>query len=183
MKVALAQAKEGRLHILGEMNKVIAARARRRCPSGRRRSSRSRSTRRRSATSSARVARSSAQITEETGTHHRHRERRHGQDRLRLGRRGPRSAARIELITADVEVGRIYEGKVAAPDGLRRVRHHPARAATAWCTSRRSAEERVEKVVDKLKEGDDRARQGARGRPPGPRAPVDARRRRRVTDK
>ena len=31
---------DGRLHILGEMNKVITTLARRRCPSGRRRSSR-----------------------------------------------------------------------------------------------------------------------------------------------
>jgi exosome complex RNA-binding protein Rrp4 len=42
------------------------------------------------------------------------------------GAAGREALRRIELITRDVEVGRIYEGKVVAPDGLRRVRHDPA---------------------------------------------------------
>ena len=54
------QAREGRLHILGEMNKALAAPARPICRRTRRASSRCRSTPRRSATSSARRARRSA---------------------------------------------------------------------------------------------------------------------------
>ena len=59
MKVALAQAREGRLHILENMNALISV-PRKTMSEWRRRSRPSRSTRRRSATSSARAARSSA---------------------------------------------------------------------------------------------------------------------------
>jgi len=52
-----------------------------------------------------------------------------------------------------VEVGRIYEGKVA------KLMDFGAfvtilRAATAWCTSRRSPTTPLERVADKLREGD-----------------------------
>ena len=57
MKVALDQAQAGRLHILGEMNKVLSTPRAKMSRVGAVDHHASRSTRRRSATSSARVAR------------------------------------------------------------------------------------------------------------------------------
>ena len=101
MKVALAQAKEGRLHILGEMNKVIST-SREKMSEWAHRSSLSRST--------GEDPRRHWQgwrghPPDHRGNrhHHRHRERRHGQDRERLGRGRSRSAGAHQLITADVK--------------------------------------------------------------------------------
>jgi polyribonucleotide nucleotidyltransferase len=51
-------------------------------------------------------------LTEETGTHDRHPGRRHDHDRVGQRRRCNVARKRIEDITAEVEVGRIYEGTV-----------------------------------------------------------------------
>ena len=94
-------------------------------------------------------------------------------------RRAAKRSARIELITADVEVGRIYEGKVARlMDFGAFVTILPGRDGLVHISQ--ISDERVERVSDKLKEGDVDAREGARSRPPGSRAPVDAQRRRRL---
>ena len=81
------------------------------------------------------------------------------------GKAGRAAVERIELITADVEVGRIYEGKVVRlmdfgafvhdPAGPRRPRAHLADLERARRARQRQAQGRRR-----------RARQGARGRPP-----------------
>ena len=54
------------------------------------------------------------------------------------GASGKEARRRIELITADVEVGRVYEGPGGEADGFRRVSSRSCRARTASCTSPRS---------------------------------------------
>jgi len=152
MKVALAQAKEGRLHILGEMNKVITG-AREKmsewAPSiitikidpekirdviGK----------------GGAVIR---QITEETGTTIDIENDGTVKIASVSGAAGREALARIELITADVEVGRIYDGKVARlMDFGAFVTILPGRDGLVHISQ--ISEERVEKVSDKLKEGD-----------------------------
>ena len=66
---------------------------------------------------------------------------------------GREAQRRIELITADVEVGRIYEGKVAKlMDFGAFVTILPGRDGLVHISQ--ISEERVERVSDKLKEGD-----------------------------
>ncbi|MDC3267421.1 polyribonucleotide nucleotidyltransferase, partial [Gammaproteobacteria bacterium] len=69
------------------------------------------------------------------------------------GNSGREAQARIELITADVEVGRVYEGKVARlMDFGAFVTILPGKDGLVHISQ--ISEERVEKVSDKLAEGD-----------------------------
>ena len=152
MKVALAQAKTGRLHILGEMNKVISAPREKMsdwAPSiitlkidpekirdviGK----------------GGAVIR---QITEETGTTIDIENDGTVKIASVSGAAGREAQRRIELITADVEVGRVYEGKVVRlMDFGAFVTILPGRDGLVHISQ--ISEERVEKVSDKLKEGD-----------------------------
>jgi len=119
------------------------------------------------------------QITEETGTSIDIENDGTVNDRFRAGCRGPRSQRRIELITADVEVGRVYEGKVARlMDFGAFVTILPGRDGLVHISQ--ISEERVERVGDKLKKANGGTREGSRGGSAGTRAPVDAQLRRRV---
>jgi len=70
-----------------------------------------------------------------------------------LGTAGREAQRRIELITADVEVGRIYEGRVAKlMDFGAFVTILPGRDGLVHISQ--ISDERVERVSDKLKEGD-----------------------------
>jgi polyribonucleotide nucleotidyltransferase len=152
MRVALDQAREGRLHILGEMAKVISA-AREQmsewAPSiitlkidpekirdviGK----------------GGAVIR---QITEETGTTIDIENDGTVKIASVNGTAGREAQRRIELITADVEVGRIYEGKVVRlMDFGAFVTILPGRDGLVHISQ--ISNERVERVSDKLKEGD-----------------------------
>jgi polyribonucleotide nucleotidyltransferase len=69
------------------------------------------------------------------------------------GKAGRAARERIELITADVEVGRIYQGKVARlMDFGAFVTILPGRDGLVHISQ--ISNERVERVSDKLKEGD-----------------------------
>ena len=69
------------------------------------------------------------------------------------GKAGRAARERIELITADVEVGRIYQGKVARlMDFGAFVTILPGRDGLVHISQ--ISHERVERVSDKLKEGD-----------------------------
>jgi len=69
------------------------------------------------------------------------------------GRAGREAQRRIELITADVEVGRVYEGKVARlMDFGAFVTILPGKDGLVHISQ--ISDERVERVSDKLKEGD-----------------------------
>ena len=152
MEVALTQAKAGRLHILGEMNKVLSA---------------SRATMSEWAPSIITIKIDPEKIrevigkggaviraiTEETGTS------------LDIdndgtvkiasvdGMAGKEAQRRIELITADVEVGRVYEGKVVRlMDFGAFVSILPGKDGLVHISQ--ISNERVEKVSDKLNEGD-----------------------------
>jgi polyribonucleotide nucleotidyltransferase len=152
METALAQAKEGRLHILGEMEKVISA------------------PREEMSEHAPRIisfkidpdkirdvigkgGTTIRSITEETGA---------TVDVTDDGMikifsvdkaAGEDAKKRIELITADVEVGTIYEGKVARlMDFGAFVTILPGRDGLVHISQ--ICEERVEKVSDKLSEGD-----------------------------
>jgi len=152
METALGQAKDGRLHILGEMNKVIA----------KPRSEMSEHAPRvvtikidpekiRDVIGKGGVTIRS--ITEETGA---------AIDVADDGTvkifsvdraAGEQARKRIELITADVEVGTIYEGKVVRlMDFGAFVQILPGRDGLVHISQ--ISEERVEKVSDKLSEGD-----------------------------
>jgi polyribonucleotide nucleotidyltransferase len=152
MATALAQAREGRLHILGEMNKVIKAPREKmsdwaptiitikidpekiRDVIGK----------------GGAVIRS---ITEETGTTIDIEN--DGTVKIASvdGKAGRAALERIELITADVEVGRIYQGKVARlMDFGAFVTILPGRDGLVHISQ--ISNERVERVSDKLKEGD-----------------------------
>ncbi|HET9109000.1 MAG TPA: polyribonucleotide nucleotidyltransferase [Steroidobacteraceae bacterium] len=152
MKVALEQAREGRLYILGEMSKVIReprARMSEWAPSiitlkidpekirdviGK----------------GGEVIR---QITEETGTTIDIESDGTVKIASVNGTAGREAQRRIELITADVEVGRIYEGKVARlMDFGAFVTILPGRDGLVHISQ--ISNERVERVSDKLKEGD-----------------------------
>jgi polyribonucleotide nucleotidyltransferase len=152
MKVALDQAKEGRLHILGEMNKVL---------------------------DKARPEMSEwaptivtikidpekirdvigkggaviRQITEETGTTIDI----ENDGTVKIASvdaaSGREALRRIEMITADVEVGRVYQGKVVRlMDFGAFVSILPGRDGLVHISQ--ISDERVERVSDKLKEGD-----------------------------
>ena len=93
-------------------------------------------------------------LTEETGTHHRHRGRRHRHHRLGRRRRPARqrrSASRTSPPKS--KSGKIYEGTVLQAARLRRDRATSCRARTACCTSRRSPTSASSDVTDYLKEG------------------------------
>jgi polyribonucleotide nucleotidyltransferase len=152
MSKALAQAREGRLHILGEMNKVI-------------RTPREKMSDwaptiitmkidpekiREVIGKGGAVIRS---ITEETGTTIDIEN--DGTVKIASvdGKAGRAAQERIELITADVEVGRIYQGKVARlMDFGAFVTILPGRDGLVHISQ--ISNERVERVSDKLKEGD-----------------------------
>jgi len=152
MKVALEQAKEGRLHILGEMSKVL-------------------STPREKMSEWAPsiitikidpekirdvIGKGGAvirQITEETGTTIDI----DNDGTVKIasvnGAAGREAQARIELITADIEVGRIYEGRVARlMDFGAFVTILPGRDGLVHISQ--ISNDRVERVADKLNEGD-----------------------------
>jgi polyribonucleotide nucleotidyltransferase len=152
MRVALDQAREGRLHILGEMNRVIHQPREKMsewAPSiitlkidpekirdviGK----------------GGAVIR---QITEETGTTIDIESDGTVKIASVSGAAGREAQRRIELITADVEVGRIYEGKVARlMDFGAFVTILPGRDGLVHISQ--ISNERVERVSDKLREGD-----------------------------
>jgi polyribonucleotide nucleotidyltransferase len=152
MKVALEQARAGRLHILAEMNKVLSeprAKMSEWAPSiitlkidpekirdviGK----------------GGAVIR---QITEETGTTIDIENDGTVKIASVNGTAGREAQRRIELITADVEVGRVYEGRVARlMDFGAFVTILPGRDGLVHISQ--ISEERVERVGDKLKEGD-----------------------------
>jgi polyribonucleotide nucleotidyltransferase len=152
MKVALAQAREGRLHILGEMAKVIST-------------PREKMSEWAPSIITLRIdpekirdviGKGGAvirQITEETGTTIDIENDGTVKIASVQGAAGREAQRRIELITADVEVGRIYEGKVAKlMDFGAFVTILPGRDGLVHISQ--ISEERVERVSDKLKEGD-----------------------------
>jgi polyribonucleotide nucleotidyltransferase len=152
MQVALDQAKAGRLHILGEMDKVLAA---------------PRAEMSEWAPSIITIKIDPEKIrevigkggaviraiTEETGTSIDIEN--DGTVKIASvdGTSGREAQRRIELITADVEVGRIYEGKVARlMDFGAFVTILPGKDGLVHISQ--ISDERVERVSDKLKEGD-----------------------------
>jgi polyribonucleotide nucleotidyltransferase len=152
MKVALEQARDGRLHILGEMNKVLA---------------KPRENMSEWAPTIITlkidpekirdvIGKGGAvirQITEETGTSIDIENDGTVKIASVQGAAGREAQRRIELITADVEVGRVYEGRVARlMDFGAFVTILPGRDGLVHISQ--ISEERVERVGDKLKEGD-----------------------------
>ena len=152
MKVALDQAREGRLHILGEMSKVI-------------REPRARMSEWAPSIITLKIdpekirdviGKGGAvirQITEETGTTIDIENDGTVKIASVNGTAGREAQRRIELITADVEVGHIYEGKVARlMDFGAFVTILPGRDGLVHISQ--ISNDRVERVSDKLKEGD-----------------------------
>jgi polyribonucleotide nucleotidyltransferase len=152
MRVALDQAREGRLHILAEMNKVI-------------REPREKMSEWAPSIITLKIdpekirdviGKGGAvirQITEETGTTIDIENDGTVKIASVSGAAGREALRRIELITADVEVGRIYEGKVARlMDFGAFVTILPGRDGLVHISQ--ISNERVERVSDKLKEGD-----------------------------
>ncbi len=152
MRVALDQAREGRLHILGEMAKVIQQ-------------PRSKMSEWAPSIITLKIdpekirdviGKGGAvirQITEETGTTIDIENDGTVKIASVSGAAGREAQRRIELITADVEVGRIYEGKVARlMDFGAFVTILPGRDGLVHISQ--ISNERVERVSDKLKEGD-----------------------------
>ena len=152
MQVALEQAKHGRLHILEEMNKVL---------------SKPRENMSEWAPTIITlkidpekirdvIGKGGAvirQITEETGTSIDIENDGTVKIASVQGAAGREAQRRIELITADIEVGRVYEGKVARlMDFGAFVTILPGRDGLVHISQ--ISEERVERVGDKLKEGD-----------------------------
>jgi len=152
MKVALDQARDGRLHILDEMNKVL---------------SKPRDNMSEWAPTIITmkidpekirevIGKGGAvirQITEETGTSIDIENDGTVKIASVQGAAGREAQRRIELITADIEVGRVYEGKVARlMDFGAFVTILPGRDGLVHISQ--ISEERVERVGDKLKEGD-----------------------------
>jgi polyribonucleotide nucleotidyltransferase len=152
MQVALEQARAGRLHILQEMNKVLA---------------KPRENMSEWAPTIITlkidpekirdvIGKGGAvirQITEETGTSIDIENDGTVKIASVQGAAGREAQRRIELITADVEVGRIYEGRVARlMDFGAFVTILPGRDGLVHISQ--ISEERVERVGDKLKEGD-----------------------------
>jgi polyribonucleotide nucleotidyltransferase len=152
MKVALEQARAGRLHILEEMNKVI-------------REPRAKMSEWAPSIITLKIdpekirdviGKGGAvirQITEETGTTIDIENDGTVKIASVSGAAGREAQRRIELITADVEVGRVYEGKVARlMDFGAFVTILPGRDGLVHISQ--ISNERVERVSDKLKEGD-----------------------------
>ena len=152
MKVALSQAKAGRLHILDEMSKVLST---------------TRETMSEWAPSILTIkidpekireviGKGGAvirQITEETGTTIDIENDGTVKIASVSGAAGREELARIELITADIEVGRIYEGRVARlMDFGAFVTILPGRDGLVHISQ--ISNDRVERVADKLAEGD-----------------------------
>ncbi len=152
MSAALAQARDGRLHILGEMNKVLG-------------SSREKMSEWAPSIITMKIDPEKIRevigkggavirgLTEETGATIDIDD--DGTVRIASvdGASGRDAQARIELITADVEVGRIYEGKVVRlMDFGAFVSILPGKDGLVHISQ--ISEERVEKVSDKLSEGD-----------------------------
>lgn len=152
MEVALAQAREGRLHILGEMNKVIAVhRAEMSEHAPRIIEIKIHPEKIRDVIGKGgSVIRS---ITEETGATIDITD--DGLVKIFSVQKaaGEEAKRRIQLITADVEVGRVYEGRVARiMDFGAFVTILPGRDGLVHISQ--ICEERVQSVSDKLKEGD-----------------------------
>jgi polyribonucleotide nucleotidyltransferase len=152
MKVALEQARDGRLHILGEMNRVIDH-------------SRDKMSEWAPSIITLKIdpekirdviGKGGAvirQITEETGTTIDIESDGTVKIASVSGAAGREAQRRVELITADVEVGRIYEGKVARlMDFGAFVTILPGRDGLVHISQ--ISNERVERVSDKLREGD-----------------------------
>ncbi len=152
MKVALDQAHAGRQHILGEMNKVLAA-------------PRAKMSEWAPSIITLKIdpekirdviGKGGAvirQITEETGTTIDIENDGTVKIASVIATAGREAQRRIELITADVEVGRIYEGRVARlMDFGAFVTILPGRDGLVHISQ--ISDERVENVGDKLKEGD-----------------------------
>jgi polyribonucleotide nucleotidyltransferase len=152
MKVALQQAHEGRTHILGEMNKVLSA-------------PRAKMSEWAPSIITLKIdpekirdviGKGGAvirQITEETGATIDIENDGTVKIASVSGAAGREAQARIELITADVEVGRVYEGRVARlMDFGAFVTILPGRDGLVHISQ--ISDERVEHVGDKLKEGD-----------------------------
>ena len=152
MRVALDQARDGRLHILGEMNKVLA-------------STRPKMSDWAPSIITLKIDQEKIrdvigkggavirQITEETGTTIDIENDGTVKIASVSGAAGREAQRRIELITADVEVGRIYEGKVVRlMDFGAFVTILPGRDGLVHISQ--ISDERVERVGDKLKEGD-----------------------------
>jgi len=152
MRVALDQARDGRLHILGEMNKVLG-------------STRAKMSDWAPSIITLRIDQEKIrdvigkggavirQITEETGTTIDIENDGTVKIASVSGAAGREAQRRIELITADVEVGRIYEGKVVRlMDFGAFVTILPGRDGLVHISQ--ISDERVERVSDKLKEGD-----------------------------
>jgi polyribonucleotide nucleotidyltransferase len=152
MRVALSQAREGRLHILDEMARVI-------------REPRSKMSEWAPSIITLKIDPEKIrdvigkggsvirQITEETGTT----VDIENDGTVKIasvnGTAGREAQRRIELITADVEVGRVYEGRVAKlMDFGAFVTILPGRDGLVHISQ--ISDERVERVSDKLKEGD-----------------------------
>jgi len=152
METALAQAKEGRIHILGEMNKVIdvhRAEMSEHAPRIIEFKIHPEKIREVIGKGGATIR----SLTEETGATIDISD--DGLVKIFSVDRdaGAEARKRIELITADVEVGRIYEGKVARiMDFGAFVTILPGRDGLVHISQ--ISDERVEKVSDKLKEGD-----------------------------
>ncbi len=152
MKIALEQAKAGRLHILGEMNKVLA-------------SPREKMSEWAPSIITLKIdpekirdviGKGGAvirQITEETGTTIDIENDGTVKIASVNGAAGREAQARIELITADVEVGRVYEGRVARlMDFGAFVTILPGRDGLVHISQ--ISNDRVERVSDVLNEGD-----------------------------
>jgi polyribonucleotide nucleotidyltransferase len=152
MRVALDQAKAGRLFILGEMNKLIST-------------SREKMSEWAPSIITMKIDAEKIrdvigkggavirQITEETGTTIDIENDGTVKIASVSGAAGREAQRRIELITADVEVGRVYEGKVARlMDFGAFVTILPGRDGLVHISQ--ISDERVERVSDKLKEGD-----------------------------
>ena len=152
MRVALDQARDGRLHILGEMNKVLA-------------STRPKMSDWAPSIITLKIDQEKIrdvigkggavirQITEETGTTIDIENDGTVKIASVSGAAGREAQRRIVLITADVEVGRIYEGKVVRlMDFGAFVTILPGRDGLVHISQ--ISDERVERVGDKLKEGD-----------------------------
>ncbi len=152
MRVALGEAREGRLHILSEMNRVLAA-------------PRAQMSEWAPSIITLKIdpekirdviGKGGAvirQITEETGTTIDIESDGTVKIASVSGAAGREAQRRIELITADVEVGRVYEGRVARlMDFGAFVTILPGRDGLVHISQ--ISDERVERVSDKLKEGD-----------------------------
>jgi polyribonucleotide nucleotidyltransferase len=152
MRVALAQARDGRLHILGEMAKVLdtpRAKMSEWAPSIITMKIDPEKIRDVIGKGGAVIR----QITEETGTTIDIENDGTVKIASVIGTAGREAQRRIELITADIEVGRIYEGKVAKlMDFGAFVTILPGRDGLVHISQ--ISEERVERVADKLREGD-----------------------------